>query len=175
MNKLLSILLIIISAILLVACSASGPVKPGDSGPIKPGEKVGSFTVTNGGKEAAQKLIAYMDSDNCKQQGSEEIYICQIATGEKMIISVGIYSDLNSGKSLDTTWNEHTSEMFIADRPVDLAAFGSIDAMHPRVGPMRFHDIAIQTDKPAEIIVRTSGVVHGESFGDTTTYVASAP
>ena len=175
MNKLLSILLIIISAILLVACSASGPVKPGDSGPIKPGEKVGSFTVTNGGKEVAQKLIAYMESDNCKQQGSEEIYICQIATGEKHIISPGIYADISSGKSLDTIWDEHTMEMFIGDRPIDLAAFGSIDAMHPRVGPMRFHDIAIQTDQPGTIMVRTSGVVAGKSYEDTSTYVASAP
>ena len=65
--------------------------------------------------------------------------------------------------------------MFIDDRPIDLAAFCSTDAMHPRVGPMRFHDIAIQTDKPGEIVVRTSGVVDGESFGDTTIYVASAP
>jgi hypothetical protein len=175
MNKLWSILLITLVEILLVACNVSGPIQPGEGDPIRPGDKVGNFTITNGGQEAARNLIAYMDSGNCKQQGSQEIYICQIATGEKHILSPGIYSDLASGKSLDSIWDAHTMEMFIDNRPVDLAAFGSIEAMHPRVGPMRFHDIAIQTDKPGEIVVRTSGVIHDKSYEDTTTYRANAP
>jgi hypothetical protein len=175
MNKLLSILLIILTAILLVACRASEPEQPVTGEPVKPGDQVGGFTVTNGGKDAAQNLIAYIDSGNCKQQAGQEIYICQISTGEKHIISPGIYADISSGKSLDTIWDEHTMEMFIGDRPIDLAAFGSVDAMHPRVGPMRFHDIAIQTDQPGTIMVRTSGVVAGKSYEDTSTYVASAP
>jgi hypothetical protein len=178
MNKLASLSIIILAVSMLAGCSPSGQTQSNDNVgglPIKPGDKVGDFTITTAGEEVVQKVFAFWDSDACKQQGSEEIYTCQIQTGEKVVVSLGIYSDLSSGKSLDTVWEEHTFEMFIDDRPVDLAAFGSVDVMHPRIGPMRFHDIAIQADKPAEIVVRSKGVVHGEAAGDTTTYIASTP
>jgi hypothetical protein len=178
MNKLVSLWIIILAVTMLAACSSGEPIQSGanvGSLPIKPGDEVGDFTITNAGEEAVQKVFAFWESDNCKQQANVEIYICQIATGERIVISPGIYSDLSSGKALETIWEEHTYEMFINERPVDLAAFGSIDVTHPRVGPMRFYDIAIQADKPAEIVVRSKGVVHGEAIGDTTTYIASEP
>jgi hypothetical protein len=178
MNKLASLLLIILAVSILAGCSPNEQTQSSDKVgglPIKPGDTVDGFTVTTAGEEAVQKIFDFWESDSCKQQGNVEIYICQIATGEKVVISLGIYADRNSGKSMETVWDEHTYEIFINDRPVDLAAFGSIDSLHPRVGPMRLWNIAIQADKPAEIVVRGKGMVHGKPVGDTTTYIASEP
>jgi hypothetical protein len=65
--------------------------------------------------------------------------------------------------------------MSINDRPVNLKAFGSIDRQHPTVGMMRFWNVVIGADKPGEITVHSKGVVGGDPFEDTTTYVFVSP
>lgn len=167
MSKRTFLLIFILFLSMLAACNSNGPIQPDD--------KVGVFTVTQGGEEAVQKVIGSWGSQSCQQQVEDSTWTCQLATGEKANISVGVYSENPAEKSLDTIWDEHTFELLINDRPVDLAAFGTLDVTHPYVGQMRWYDIAIQADQPGEIVVRSDGVVNGKAFTDTTTYVVTEP
>ena len=87
---------------------------------------------------------------------------------------MGVYAGF-SGKDLDTLWSEHTYKMFINDRPVNLEAFGSIDFLHPRAGPMRSWNVVIVATKQGEITLHDMGVVDGEPSESTVTYLFSAP
>lgn len=169
MKNLMAFLTISLAALVLSACSA------GASGSIKPGDKVGDFTITQGGSDSVEKVFGWGSAGVCQKQQGEEAWVCQIATDEKVNVSVGIYADSSSGKSLQEVWDEHTFKMFINDQPVDLAAFGWVDVTHPQVGAMRWYDIAIQADQEGEIVVRGEGVVSGQAIADQTTYVAHAP
>jgi hypothetical protein len=112
----------------------------------------------------------------CEQEGDAEVYACKTNVGTNAIVSVGIYvSPTGSGKDLDTLWDEHSYELFINDRPVNLNAFGYTEMMHPAAGPMRVWNVVIVGDKPGEITFRDKGVVDGESFESTNTLTFSAP
>jgi hypothetical protein len=76
---------------------------------------------------------------------------------------------------LDTLWSEHTYQLLINDRPVNLDAFGSVDVLQPQVGKMRHWNLVIVADKPGEITTRDSGVVDDNPFEQTTTYTFNAP
>jgi hypothetical protein len=169
MNKISTLWLTCLAVVLLAACGSSA------SGAIQPGDKVGEFTITQGGAEAVEKIFGWGQAGVCKKAPDEAAWVCTIGTGETANVSVGIYADPVSGKSLDEIWEEHTFEMFINDRPVDLAAFGAIDVTHPQVGQMRWYDVAIQADQAGEIVVRGEGVVSGQAISDKTTYIASEP
>ena len=74
MNKLASLLIIILAVSMLVGCSPSGQIQSNDNVgglPIKPGDKVGDFTITTAGEEVVQRVFAFWDSDACKQQGAK--------------------------------------------------------------------------------------------------------
>jgi hypothetical protein len=85
-----------------------------------------------------------------------------------------VYAAL-SGKTLDSLWSEHTYELLIGDRPVNLAAFGSIDVAHPRVGTMRHWNVVLEAAKPGEITIHDRGKVDGEAFESTMIFTFSPP
>jgi hypothetical protein len=137
---------------------------------INPGDKIGDFLVTKG--EAGDAVYTWEMS--CAKQGSAEVYACKSTVGEKVNISAGVYAAL-SGKTLDSLWSEHTYELLIGDRPVNLAAFGSIDVAHPRVGTMRHWNVVLEAAKPGEITIHDRGKVDGEVFESTMIFTFSPP
>jgi hypothetical protein len=168
MKRLAYVILLVMFAFPLGAC-AKGTAQPVDE-PIKPGEKIGDFLITKGEGDE----VTYTWDLDCVKTGEGEIYSCKATAGTKVNLSVGIYDDTFSGK-LDDVWADHTYQMFIENRPVSLEDFGSIDVNQPQVGKMRHWNVVVSTDKPGEITLRDSGVVHGEPFESTMTYVFSAP
>lgn len=146
---------------ILVSCAA--PASP----TIEPGTKIGDFLVTKGKAED----VVYNWDLNCTKQGSApEAYACEATVGKEVNVSVGVYAE-TGGQSLDTLWSEHTYQLTINDRPVNLAAFGSIDHPDPRVGQMRCWNVVLVASKPGKITFHESGVVDGEPFEYINTYV----
>ena len=176
MKRFFCLLFIALITVILVSCAKAAPQTAEPTLPpieaINPGDKIGDFLITTGEGEDVTYMWA-TDADCVKQEGAE-IYSCQLPAGTKVNVSLGIYDDTLSGK-LDSIWSEHTYEMFIEDRPVNLQAFGSIDVMHPRAGPMRHWNVVIVPAGAGEITVRSAGVAGGDSFEDTTTFIFSAP
>jgi hypothetical protein len=168
MKKIIYLALIMLFVIILGACAKAIPQSANDM--IKPGEKIGDFLIT-AGKEGD---VTYTWDLDCVKQGEGENYVCNATVGTKVNISVGIYDDTYSGK-LDDVWSGHTYKLFIENRPVNLKAFGFIDVNQPQVGKMRHWNVVVFTDKPSEITLQDSGVVHGDPFESTMTYTFSAP
>jgi len=154
---------LVLFACLLVGCG---------SNEINPGDKVSGFLVTkNEGMD-----VTYVWDLDCEQEGDAEVYACKTNVGTNANVSVGIYAPrTGSGKDLDTIWEEHSYELFINDRPVNLDAFGYIEIKHPIVGPMRVWDVVIVGDRSGEITFHDKGVVDGESFESTNTIAFSTP
>ena len=163
-KKLFSVFVIFMIAVMSSCAQAQ------DDGTIDPGDKIGSFLIATGVDE---ELVYMWDLENLIRQGEEEIYSVEIPVGTKMNVSSAIYN--MGGSSLDEKWKEHTYKMFINDQPVNLDAFGPIDTMHPRVGPMRAWNVVVTATEPGEIVVRSEGTVGGEPFTDTTTYIFKTP
>ena len=167
MKKLVFRLFIVLFAVILGAC-AQATSQPADE-MIDPGDKVGDFLITTGDNEG----VSFKSKFDCVEEstGKES---CKYTVGTKVNVSLGFFDETNSGK-LDTIWSEHTDEMVIEGRPVNLQAFGPIDNYHPTVGNMRYWNVVIVTDKPGEITTKHTGVVVGESFEWTTTFTFIAP
>jgi hypothetical protein len=162
MNKLVYLTLTVLFAIILGACAKATP-QPGDA-MINPGDKIGDFLITTGGNEG----ITYVSTIHCPFDQSAGIESCELTVGTKVNVGVGFYDDdLSSGKNLDEYWSEHTYEMVIEGRPVNLQAFGLIDITHPVVGKIRNWNVVIVTDKPGKITARSTGVVGGDPFDYT--------
>ncbi len=173
MKKLVFLTISLLLAIILGACATATPttaVTPTTAALINPGDKVGDFLVTKG----EEGDVTYTWDLDCVKQPGGEIYTCKTTIDNKVNVSMGVYADF-SGKDLDQLWSEHTYKMFLNDRPVNLEAFGSIDVRHPRVGPMRHWNVVIVATKQGEITLHDSGVVDGEPFESTVTYLFSAP
>jgi hypothetical protein len=147
----------------------AAPTAPSTAAMINPGDKIADFLVTTG----KTGEVIYQWDLGCTKQGSAEVYICKTTVGKQVNLSVGVYAD--HGKTLDSLWSEHTYELFVGDRPVNLTAFGSIDIQHPRVGTMRCWNVVLEAAKPGEIAVRDRGKVGDEAFESTTTFTFSAP
>ena len=168
MKKLVFLTLIVLFAVIVGACA--GATQEPTIEAINPGDKIGDFLITTGDEE----VVASSFDQKCSKQGDEEKYICENIVGKDINASLGIYDDQYTGK-LDELWSNHTYEMTINDRPVNLQAFGSIDRKHPTVGMMRHWNVVIVANKPGEITVHSKGVAGGDPFEDTTTYVFIAP
>ena len=168
MKRLVYLTLIVMFAITLGAC-ARATSQPTDE-MINPGDKIGDFLITTGEEGG----VTYTWDLDCVKQGEGENYSCKATVGTKVNISVGIYDDTFSGK-LDNVWSGHTYELFIENRPVNLQAFGFIDVNQPQVGKMRHWNVVVFTDKPGEITLHDTGVVDGDPFGSTMTYIFSTP
>ena len=168
--KTLAYLMILgmLCAVFLGGCAKATPEPTGET--INPGDKIGDFLVKTGD----ESVFANDDDTTCSKQGEGEKYLCEAPVGKDVIVSNGIYDDQYNGK-LDELWSNHTYEMTINDRPVNLKAFGPIDRQHPTVGMMRYWNVVIRADKPGEITVHSKGVVGGDPFEDTTTYSFVAP
>jgi hypothetical protein len=168
MSKLVYLSVVLLWVWSVAACAS--PTQAPSVEPIKPGDKIGDFLVTTGDEADA----ANSHELNCSKQGEGENYSCNVSVGTNLNVSNGIYDDQYSGK-LDEIWSNHTYEMTINDRPVDLEAFGSVDFQHPTAGAMRHWNVVVVADKPGEITVHSKGTAGGDPFEDTTTFVFSAP
>jgi hypothetical protein len=169
MKKLLYPILMVLFATMMGSCAKANSESAG--GKINPGDKVGNFLITTGDSEG----VAYvwnLESKCVKQEGGK-IQTCKINIDTKVNVSWGVYAP--TGYDLDTLWSEHTYKMYIDDHPVNLEAFGPIDAVHPLLGKMRYWNVVIVANKPGEIIVRSEGVVGGDPFGDTKTFTFGTP
>jgi hypothetical protein len=171
MKGLLRVVPLTFLALLLASCIAAAPLPSVNNKPIEPGDKIGDFLVTKGEGEG---IVYPWDQDCTKQAGAEERYSCKVAVRAKVNFSYGIYDETLTGK-LDSLWADHTSEISIDGRPVNLKAFGPIDIPHPQLLKMRAWNVVIVADKPGEIAVHSKGMVDGKPFEDTTTYTFSAP
>lgn len=165
MKAKMRFLLAVLFLIILVACAQANSERT-----INPGDRIGNFLITTGVDE---ELVYLWDLNNYVQQGEEEIYSIELPVSTKINVSAGVYS--KDGTPLDELWKEHAYKMFINDQPVNLEAFGPIDTMHPRVGPMRAWNVVVTATEPGEIVVRSEGTVGGEPFTDTTTYIFKTP
>lgn len=170
MKKFIYALSIVLFVIVLASCAKANaePV----AGMINPGDKIGDFLITTG--EGDEITYNWELDSALVQQGMEEIYTALIPVDTKMNPSWGIYAAF-SGKDLDTLWSEHTYQMFIDDRLVNLDVFGSIDIQHPVVGKMRHWNVVIIATKPGVIAVRSVGSLNGEDFEDIKTYTFGTP
>jgi hypothetical protein len=168
MKKPVYLPLIVLFVFILGACTTVKP-QPGTK-MINPGDNVGDFLITTGNEGE----VTYSWDLGCVKQGEGEEYSCKATAGKKVNISVGIYDDTFRGK-LEEIWSGHTYELFIENRPVNLQAFGFIDFNHPKVGKMRAWNVVLFSNKPGEIVIRDSGVVHGDPFESTMTYTFTAP
>jgi hypothetical protein len=168
--KKFSVLLTIIVFIgMLTGCSPNG----GSSNQrmIEPGDKIGDFTISKG----QEGSFTYGFSVDCSEGEDNTTYNCSAPLGEVINVSTGMYSTTGNA-SLDEVWTRSNYQMTIADRSVDLAAFGTIDYTHPQVGTIRFANVVITTHKPGQITVKDSGIFdNGDPFSSTSTYVFSNP
>ena len=139
---------------------------------IEPGDFIGDFQVTKGEGENIT-YIWQLDSE-CIDQRDAAHTTCTIAPDTEMNVSWGVYDDTLSGK-LDEYWTNHTHEMYINGRPVNLESFGSIDVTHPQFGPMRHWNVVITSKSRGDITVYSKGIVGGEPFEGSTTYSFNAP
>jgi len=170
MKRLAFLTLIVLFATVLASCAKDSSESVERM--INPGDKIGDFLITTGGNQG----ITYVSTIHCPFDESAGIESCELTVGTKVNVGVGfIDEDLSSGKSLDEYWSEHTYEMVIESRPVNLQAFGSIDITHPYVGKIRNWNVVIVTDKPGKITARSTGVVGGDPFDYTAILTFSAP
>ena len=169
MKRLAYLTLIALFAIIMGSCAKADSKSA--EGMINPGDKIGDFLITTG--EEGGVTYAW-ELDECVHQDNKKINWCPITVGTKVNVSVGIYDDTFKGK-LDSLWSEHTYEMFIDNRPVNLQAFGFIDVTHPIVGKIRYWNVVVTITKPGEIIVSAKGVMGGDPLEDSTTFSFSAP
>jgi len=165
-SRLLSLVFLML---LLVSCAPAAPMPPDASKPIEPGDRIGNVTVTKGEGED----ILYLWGGGCTGQTDTED-TCKANVGAKANVSIGVYDETLTGK-LDSLWADHTYEMSIEGRPVNLKAFGSIDVPHPQTVKLRAWNVVLVSDKPGEVTIHSKGVVNGEPFTQTLTYTFSAP
>jgi hypothetical protein len=169
MKGLVCLVLLVLVVALLGSC-APAALTPADTGKaIEPGDRIGNVTVTKGEGED----ILYLWNGQCIGQSDVEDS-CKADVGAKANVSVGVYDETHTGK-LDSLWAEHTYEMSLEGRPVNLQAFGSIDVPHPLVLTLRAWNVVLIADTPGQVTVHSKGVVHGEPFTQTVTYTFSAP
>ncbi len=171
MKKWTIFLSIIVIVGFISACANPGSSTGDTSKPIEPGDKIGDFVITTG----EQGKFTYGFSVDCSEMGSNNTYSCKAKVGDVINVSTGLYDTTGKG-NLDDVWTHSKYQMFINDRPVDLAAFGTIDYNHPQVGVIRFANVVITTSKAGEITVKDSGVFdNGDPFASTSTYAFSKP
>jgi hypothetical protein len=165
MKKLAIVTSVLCSAIFVASCSPSNSA----TGAINPGDKIGKVLITTGDAESITKSWEL----DCPDENTAEPYHCNLPVGEKINVSWGTYGD--QGTDMETMWAEHTHQIYINDRPVNLEAFGTQDVVHPHVGKMRYWNVVILASAPGEISIRNAGVVDGEPFDSTAIFSFSAP
>ena len=151
---------------LLTACNGVSTASK-----IEPGDKIGDFTITTG----VQGSFTYGFAVECSAPGQDNSYTCNANTGDVINVSTGLRGSTGSA-NLDAIWANSSYQLFIDDRPVNLAAFGTIDYNHPTAGMIRFGNVVITTDNPGSITVRDAGIYdNGDRFSSISTYIFLAP
>ncbi len=169
-KKRTNVFIVLLLLILATACVGEGS-SGNTNKPIEPGDKIGDFVITTG----QQGNFTYGFSIDCSEPGPDNTYSCNATVGEVINVSTGIADTTGKG-NLDEIWTHSNYQMFINDRLVDLAAFGTIDYNHPQVGAIRFANVVISTSIAGAITVNDSGVFdNGDPFQSTSTYVYSKP
>lgn len=163
MKTMAKVTLVICCALFLASCS------PPATGPINPGDKVGNFLVTTGDAKTIEESWAI----DCPDAETAANYNCNARVGPKVNVSWGIY--VTGWDDLDAAWAEHSDEIFINDRPVNLEAFGTQDVVHPHMGKMRYWNVVVLASAPGKLSVRNRGVDEGEPFDSTATFTFTAP
>lgn len=174
MNKKLVTVIAVFLALLLSACTQAALQ---NEEMIQPGDKIGDFLITTGDENV---LYAFDYGRGCTDQGDGVSYTCKALVGKTVNVTAGLFDDSALRKStptasLDEAWSSYNYELVIEDRTVNLEAFGMIEVKHPGLGPMRFWNVVVVTDKPGQITLRDSGIVDGRQFNSATTFIFSEP
>jgi poly(3-hydroxybutyrate) depolymerase len=150
----LSWLMILLCLLLGVSCTTLvEEASQSDEEVINPGDTVGDFLVRTG--EPGEYIYLW-------ECGGNEQNFCKVDSDAIVNISVGLFAE--PGEDLDQIWAEHTYEMTIDGRPVNLPAFGSVDAVHPDVGAMRAWNIVLVPSKPSAVETFHSVMADGDIF-----------
>ena len=160
--------LLLVFVLVLGACAETEPQSSDE--PIAPGDRIGDFLITAG---VPGDQITYFSFVHCPVSGETET--CTLPVGTKVNVSNSILGRSGGGMTLDEVWSDHTYEMTIEGRPVDLQAFGYIDVVHPLAGTMRNWNVVVSTDKPRTISTSFSCVVQGERSTGTFVAVFESP
>jgi hypothetical protein len=162
-------ILLVLLAGLIVACVANKP-SPTPDPMINPGDKIGEFLITKG----EQSNVQYITLVHCPYTETTET--CEFPVGTKVNVSNSIFdSNPADDKNLEKIWSEHTYEMVIEGRPVNLPAFGSIDNYHPAIGNLRNWNVVVVSDKPGKITIDWSGIADGDNMKGTFIVIFRAP
>ncbi len=137
---------------------------------IEPGDRIGDFLITKG--EPGDVTFQW-ELDSTEGANASE-YHADVDWGTKLNVSTGVYDESHSGK-LDETWADFTFRLFIEERPVNLAAFGTIDTEHPVVGEMRAWNVVVVADKPGELEVHDLGQFAGKPLEESWTTFTFLP
>ncbi len=169
MNKSACLAILALCAIALAACAQAAP--PAVNLPINPGEKIGDFFITTGNESTAS-----LSKLGCQCEQDKQDMTYDFPTGTQVNVSRSVMRDFNMKKTLDQRWSEHTYEMVIQGRRVNLQAFGPVDVVHPwvSIGVMRQWNVVIGTDKPGKITIEHSGIIAGEPFRQSSTLTFTA-
>lgn len=167
MKKWLDVAVIVVLALTLTGCAVLG------GGGLEPGDVVAGVNVVQ--DDGDDVLHGWDLEAQCSEVTGTGAYLCSLPLGTKVNVSFGVYGDVNTGADYQAVWEDHTYEMTINGRPVDLESFGYVDLSHPLVGAMRVWDVVLVADQLAEISVRSKGVISNEEFDEVITYQFGEP
>lgn len=163
MNAFASATMLVLFACMVTSCAQPTQMPDATGDMIEPGDRVGDLLVAMG--EASDSVFLW-DMECEYEQGNP--VSCEGVAGTNVNIAYGAYDDTEEG--LDAKWSGASFELFLEDRPVNLAAFGTIDFDHPEAGyKMRVWNVVVVDASAGEFTVRNVGAVDDEAFDDTTT------
>jgi len=154
LRNLIALLCLLAAGALLAACTAE--TTAGDT--IQPGEKVAGYLIST-----AEPQDFLVTSDHCVEGEME----CTLPVGTSLNIGYGVVGF--TSETLDANWEKFSGEMYINDLPVDLAAFGSIDTIHPatRANSIRLWNVTVEDPAAGELTLRWVTSMDGEEDDET--------
>ncbi len=171
MRKLVGAALLLLLCVIAGACAntplpSRAAIVPAENEIVNPGDRVGHFSVVADNGED----VVHIGGMHCLFDRRTNTAFCEQPVGTKVNVGLNVYARSPSlgGKGLDDYWSGATHEMMIESRPVNLQAFGSVDADDPVVGTVRFWNVVVETDEPGTIRIRSAGTLGGDPFRYTT-------
>jgi hypothetical protein len=170
LKKLIHVSLMLLLLMIVCACGKTTPRTA--AGMINPGDKIGDFLITSGNAENVNFVLDL----HCPFNNSTGTASCVQPVGTLVNVGPGVYDNFPfKGKTLDDYWSEHTCDMMIEGRPVNLQAFGSIDLFRPGIGKERVWNVVVVSDNPGTLTIHSKGVVGGYPFDNITLITFKAP
>jgi predicted esterase len=178
MQRLVRVVPLLIATALIPSCAHPAPSPTPTAAPaptatidlLEPGDEIGGYLVTTGSPES----VTYQwQLDSTKSESGKETLV-NVDWGTNLNVSAGVFDETFKG-NLEGLWSTATYELYIEGRPVDLAAFGTMDYPHPVAGTMRHWNVVIVADKPGQFTVHDLGVVGGKSYEGRTTFTVLPP